>query len=80
MRQRSMLDLVGREGANELSRRVSGEIENRTLDHGTPQFAMQLTKGILIMGIDASGVERTDEVGCSGGDFAAKGFKLAGLP
>lgn len=40
---------------------------------------MQLTESILIVNIDACGVERADEVGGSGRDFAAEGFKLASL-
>lgn len=40
---------------------------------------MQLAEGILIVNIDACGVERADEVGGSGGNFATEGFKLASL-
>lgn len=40
---------------------------------------MQFPESILIVNINACGVERADEVGGSGRDFAAECFKLAGL-
>jgi hypothetical protein len=74
-----MLYFVCGKGANKLSRRVFGKVEYGSLHHGPAQFAMQFSKSILIMYIDARGVEGTDEMGGCGGDFAAEGFELARL-